>query len=277
MVIMKSFNSLAVMAVAFGTCWCSFVMAVPVASNTQSVASNAIVVESPDSGYVANSNKSYLHDVHVVTVKEWESYIQIESGGRTTEWLKGKIDSLTTDATRLLKQGHASEGIALSVVGSVMSAYYLQLTGPLTSAKSESFSRDFNQNRKALISAGVGENVFRDSFSNLKIALPPQKVVVSKVEEGTSMKVRKADNTERKLLTNAVRQRLFDPDSAKFDEYLVVGSDSACVILNAKNRMGGYSGRSATYLKKIDGVWHSINSMQSLETCLVVVQKLSGQ
>lgn len=48
-------------------------------------------------------------------------------------------------------------------------------------------------------------------------------------------------------IQNAVRARLKDPDSAKFGTYQTFksakGETFACIEINAKNSMGGYSGR----------------------------------
>jgi hypothetical protein len=47
----------------------------------------------------------------------------------------------------------------------------------------------------------------------------------------------------------AVRERLFDPESAQFSELFKSPSDNGaiCGLVNAKNRMGGYAGRAPFY------------------------------
>ena len=53
----------------------------------------------------------------------------------------------------------------------------------------------------------------------------------------------------------AVRQSLFDPDSAKFESVLTnQGSGAVCGFVNAKNRMGAYVGSSPFVYQKGSGV-----------------------
>jgi hypothetical protein len=52
------------------------------------------------------------------------------------------------------------------------------------------------------------------------------------------------DNSIKK----AVREKLKDPDSAKFKEELVIRT-RACISVNAKNSYGGYSGETIAHLK----------------------------
>ena len=64
-------------------------------------------------------------------------------------------------------------------------------------------------------------------------------------------------------IEEAVRQNLIDPDSAKFGEIVEYidadGKAMACVMVNAKNRMGGYTGESIVVaMKTSDGEWQSV-------------------
>lgn len=61
--------------------------------------------------------------------------------------------------------------------------------------------------------------------------------------------VKKVDNEER--VKDAVRRQLLDPDSAKFYGVIVSkDTGSTCGYVNAKNRMGGYSGKSLFYVTR---------------------------
>jgi hypothetical protein len=61
------------------------------------------------------------------------------------------------------------------------------------------------------------------------------------------------DSSEIKKL---VRDRLIDPDSAKFGELLLGNKKSwACIEVNSKNRMGGYSGTAVARLQKYGHGW----------------------
>ena len=56
---------------------------------------------------------------------------------------------------------------------------------------------------------------------------------------------------------DAVRERLKDPDSAKFGEfYYNSTTGKACLTTNAKNSMGGYTGDSQSHLSKDKEGWH---------------------
>jgi len=54
----------------------------------------------------------------------------------------------------------------------------------------------------------------------------------------------------------AVKDRLIDPQSAQFGAITFSTSGSeACAEVNAKNRMGGYTGRKQVQLRKLKGQW----------------------
>ena len=60
------------------------------------------------------------------------------------------------------------------------------------------------------------------------------------------------DESEAK---KAVLANLKDPDSAKFGKFTKVGENHACMTVNAKNSMGGYTGDKQAFLKKEEGKW----------------------
>jgi hypothetical protein len=75
--------------------------------------------------------------------------------------------------------------------------------------------------------------------------------------------------SERSGAEEAVREGLKDPDSAKFGEfYYNAATKKACLTVNAKNSMGGYTGNQEAELKKGEDGW-SVNGMLELdhETC----------
>jgi hypothetical protein len=77
----------------------------------------------------------------------------------------------------------------------------------------------------------------------------------------------------------AVREILKDPDSAKFGEFEVVDDTDgkgACLVVNAKNSMGGYTGDQVASLIKKDGKWEAIDiSDTSLESCEYTMKSLA--
>jgi hypothetical protein len=52
-----------------------------------------------------------------------------------------------------------------------------------------------------------------------------------------------------------VLQVLKDPDSAKFGKFTKIEDKVACLTVNAKNSMGGYTGNKQVSLVKNDGKW----------------------
>lgn len=64
-----------------------------------------------------------------------------------------------------------------------------------------------------------------------------------------------ACNSATKNAEEAVAYNLFDPDSAKFREVRRVGNSIVCGQVNAKNRMGAYSGFKDFYVVEIGGEW----------------------
>jgi hypothetical protein len=70
---------------------------------------------------------------------------------------------------------------------------------------------------------------------------------------------------ENSNIEEAVRENLIDPDSAKFGEIVRYtdkdDDEMACVMVNAKNRMGGYTGESiVTAIRNDKGEWRALGS-----------------
>jgi hypothetical protein len=64
---------------------------------------------------------------------------------------------------------------------------------------------------------------------------------------------KKKINQDETRAQKAVLKALKDPDSAKFGQFTLVKSNTACLTVNAKNAMGGYSGnREAVLMKVVD-------------------------
>ncbi len=74
----------------------------------------------------------------------------------------------------------------------------------------------------------------------------------------------------------AVLGNLKDPDSAKFGKFSLAGAKGACLTVNAKNSMGGYTGDQQAYLLK-DGekgwIVIAIDKDLSHEKCIEVLSK----
>lgn len=76
----------------------------------------------------------------------------------------------------------------------------------------------------------------------------------------------------------AVLAHLKDPDSAKFGEFSLAGKNGACLTVNAKNSMGGYTGDQQAALCKLAGKWVSITiERASHEKCLEIVGRVCNK
>lgn len=75
----------------------------------------------------------------------------------------------------------------------------------------------------------------------------------------------------------AVLEMLKDPDSAKFGKFSVVGTKGACITVNAKNSMGGYTGdQQAMLSRNEDKTWAvlGIESNYSHDRCIDFMSEL---
>lgn len=74
-------------------------------------------------------------------------------------------------------------------------------------------------------------------------------------------------------MMNVIRDNLKDPDSAKFYDYEIMGH-RACYVINAKNSMGGYTGKKTAMLLKSDKEWQVVMINEfSLNECLEIIKK----
>lgn len=74
-----------------------------------------------------------------------------------------------------------------------------------------------------------------------------------------------------------VRDGLKDPESAKFGKMIRIDKESACLTVNAKNEMGGYSGDQYAVMVKIDGKWKMYTILEYLDNCKEVLKSLKGE
>lgn len=81
--------------------------------------------------------------------------------------------------------------------------------------------------------------------------------------------------TEEGKMQAAVIASLNDPDSAKFGKMTQVDESNACLTVNAKNAMGGYTGDQQAYLTKSKSKWTvlQINGDLDHEGCITVMTK----
>lgn len=64
---------------------------------------------------------------------------------------------------------------------------------------------------------------------------------------------------EDRKIQDAVRANLIDPDSAKFGKLTLVNEKRACMTVNSKNTMGGYTGNQEAFMMKSEKKWQVIN------------------
>ena len=69
------------------------------------------------------------------------------------------------------------------------------------------------------------------------------------------VKISKPSSEEQSAFQKAIIESLNDPDSAKFnDQMILVDDKAACVGVNAKNTFGGYTGFQQAMFMKLDGI-----------------------
>lgn len=61
-------------------------------------------------------------------------------------------------------------------------------------------------------------------------------------------------------IKKAILADLKDPGSARFGSYVLVDETHACMTVNAKNSMGGYTGDQQAFMKKVEGKWNFVLS-----------------
>lgn len=76
--------------------------------------------------------------------------------------------------------------------------------------------------------------------------------------------------SETSAIEDAVRESLLDPESARFSEITEYtdedGDQWACVMVNAKNRMGGYTGDSMMLaLKTEEHGWQATSGLPGVD------------
>lgn len=94
--------------------------------------------------------------------------------------------------------------------------------------------------------------------------------------ESKKTPLKKKINQDESRAKKAVLKKLKDPDSAKFGQFTLIKNTVACLTVNAKNAMGGYSGnREATLMKVIDNfiVIDFLDERLSHDQCIEAMSK----
>lgn len=89
-------------------------------------------------------------------------------------------------------------------------------------------------------------------------------------------KAQASGQTDLELAKKAVLSNLKDPDSAKFGKFSLAGTKGACLTVNAKNSMGGYTGDQQAYLLREgekDWLVVTIDKTLNHEKCIEVLSK----
>jgi hypothetical protein len=88
--------------------------------------------------------------------------------------------------------------------------------------------------------------------------------------------VRPATNSEKLRVSEAVKQSLIDPESARFGDVFVLPNKHACIATNAKNQLGGYVGFRMAIASILQGAWQPLGIYNvTLEKCISMIAKLS--
>lgn len=210
--------------------------------------------------------------VFVVSGDKWSENLVGRTRVVSTDWLLEKALGYSRESTRLLRKGRRQEGLFMAVTSSILHEYVIDVIGFVDNSRYQKMRATYNANRAAILQAGVSSKDLSESLYNLKVTLPRNEVEVIKPTSTKDVAVTKASSVEKKKLALAVKDRLIDPDSARFYDFLVIGNQTACVIVNSKNRMGGYAGRTAIFLIKNQSGWAYTHDARTLEGCLRLAQ-----
>lgn len=76
----------------------------------------------------------------------------------------------------------------------------------------------------------------------------------------------------------AVLEILKDPDSAKFGKFTNIDNKAACLTVNARNSMGGYTGDQQASLIKQEGKWITMDiDEMSHDICIDIMTRVSSK
>lgn len=76
-------------------------------------------------------------------------------------------------------------------------------------------------------------------------------------------------DSDVKKIKAAVKERLIDPESARFGTAVFNPENTrVCIEVNAKNRMGGYAGQNIVELSKVGDDWQVDNMDKAASLCL---------
>jgi translation initiation factor 2 gamma subunit (eIF-2gamma) len=64
-----------------------------------------------------------------------------------------------------------------------------------------------------------------------------------------------------------VLANLKDSDSAKFGAFTRLNENNVCIVVNAKNSLGGYAGNEIAFVRKVDDNWELIGISSVLDPC----------
>jgi hypothetical protein len=79
--------------------------------------------------------------------------------------------------------------------------------------------------------------------------------------------------TETARIQQAVREALNDPQSARFGTLSFARLTDACQTVNAKNKLGGYTGDQQAMVSKVNGRWVTLNIADvSHDQCLEIIK-----
>lgn len=91
-----------------------------------------------------------------------------------------------------------------------------------------------------------------------------------------SLLISACSNSPETDAQKAVLSRLTDPDSAKFGEFTIANEHSACLGVNAKNKLGGYTGEQQALLIRGPIGWEVADiSRVDQTTCLSIANSIN--
>lgn len=196
----------------------------------------ALVVMIFSTPLVAQANK-------VVTASEWRGVLGDEA--TDDDSLLSLSTRYSSESTDLLNAGERAAGLRKSLISLVLTKHVHDRKERAGEGVERQAVESVNGLQRALTEVGISPSLMKQSAANLATVLgdkPSQMAIKARPTP------RPATAAERRAMIAVIKSRLIDPTSPIFGRADIVGNE-ACFTVNAKNRLGGYTGNKEAVLR----------------------------
>lgn len=191
---------------------------------------------------------TYAQQVSPISSEEWRSVL--DGIPRTEDSLFNASTKLLDESTDLINAGRRGDSVRKNLMGIVLARHAYSINGRNARPEGQRVVRSLDAAQTALIQSGVPESAFAQSETSLRSVLGAATPIPAR------RPIRRATPAERAAIIASVKKELIDPTSPIFGELGIVG-ETACITVNAKNRLGGYTGNKEILAVRINGKWSS--------------------